>query len=72
MVQLTLIKALRGKDSSDKADSVYSLTVLNNLSLETLQQKQGTNEFIKSQENIFVLKNFLIFSVIVLIQFEIS
>ena len=33
MVQLTLIKALRGKDSSDKADSVYSLTVLNNLSL---------------------------------------
>lgn len=72
MVQLTLIKALRGKDSSDKADSVYSLTVLNNLSLQTLQQKQGTNEVIKSQENIFVLKNFLIFSVIVLIQFEIS
>lgn len=72
MVQLTLIKALKGKDCSDKADSVYSLTVLNNLSLETLQQKQGTNELIKSQENIFVLKNFLIFSVIVLIRFKIS
>lgn len=72
MVQLTLIKALRGKDCSDKADNVYSLTVLNNLSLETLQQKQGTNEFIKSQENIFMLKDFLIFSVTVLIRFKIS
>ena len=33
MVELILIKALRGKDCSNKTDTVYSLTALNNLSL---------------------------------------